>query len=242
MTTALKEQGPVRRSAEVGYESEIHAFGGVDAMGVAHALFHADSRHLLHHLAQRRQDHRRELGLLLGTRLMRAAGQDWYERGDIWARVAAHRAGKHSPEPSPTTVAAVQQLVTATADTDDGPLHAAPAWPATFDHAGRVLAASQVVFPQEHAPTTGLASSSTRLRATTVRQTRRQRHVQRIIQERAEEPHRRQLQREPRPLASPRRFDEMSKISCSGATGGTCRQEELSARFVRDRRKRATKI
>lgn len=34
----------------------------------------------------------------------------------------------------------MQQLVTATDDTDDSPLHAAPAWPATFEHAGRVLA------------------------------------------------------------------------------------------------------
>ncbi|MGH3808096.1 MAG: methyltransferase, FxLD system [Pseudonocardiaceae bacterium] len=140
MVTALREQGAVRRSAEVVYEPEIHAFGGSDAMGVAHALFHADSRHLLAHLAQRRQDHRRELGLLLGTRLMRAAGQDWYEQGDIWARVAAHRADEHSPKPSPTMVAAVQRLVTATADTDDSPLGSAPAWPAAFEHAGRVLA------------------------------------------------------------------------------------------------------
>lgn len=139
MTTALRDQGAIRRSAEVVYEPEIHAFGGADAMAVAHALFHADSRHLLHHLAQRRGDHRRELGLLLGTRLMRAAGQDWYERGDVWARVAAHRADEHAPEPSPTTVAAVQRLVTATTDTEDSPLHAAPAWPAAFEHAGRVL-------------------------------------------------------------------------------------------------------
>ncbi|MGH3792897.1 MAG: thiopeptide-type bacteriocin biosynthesis protein [Pseudonocardiaceae bacterium] len=117
-------------TVEVVYEPEIHTFGGADAMGLAHALFHADSRHLLAHLAQRRQDHRRELGLLLGTRLMRAAGQDWYEQGDIWARVAAHRAAEHSPEPSPTTVSAVRRLVTATADTDDSPLGSAPAWPA----------------------------------------------------------------------------------------------------------------
>ncbi len=209
MTRALKEQGAIRRYAEVVYEPEIHAFGGADAMAVAHALFHADSRHLLHHLAHGSQDHRRELGLLLGTRLMRAAGQDWYEQGDIWARVAAHRAGGHSPEPSPTTVAAVQRLVTAAADTDDSPLRAAPAWPAAFEHAGRVLAdlnhhgnltrglravlahhvlfafnrlgisaghqhllataASQVIFQQQHASTIGLASSSARPGATTVR-------------------------------------------------------------------------
>ena len=42
-------------------------------------------------------DHRRELGLLLGTVLMRAAGQDWYEQGDIWTQVAAHRVTGHHP-------------------------------------------------------------------------------------------------------------------------------------------------
>jgi protein-L-isoaspartate(D-aspartate) O-methyltransferase len=34
----------------------------------------------------------------------------------------------------------VQRLVTAAADTDDGPLHSAPAWPAAFEHTGQVLA------------------------------------------------------------------------------------------------------
>ena len=60
-------------------------------MGVAHALFHADSHHLLRHLAEARQDHRRELGLLLGTAHQRGAGQDWFEQGDMWAQVAVHR-------------------------------------------------------------------------------------------------------------------------------------------------------
>src|SRR6266404_8628167 len=97
---ALMGQGAIRRWAAAIYEPEIRAFGGGDAMDVAHALFHADSRHLLRHLAQARKDHRRELALLLGSLLMRAAGQDWYEQGDIWARVAAHRAaGCHPPGP-----------------------------------------------------------------------------------------------------------------------------------------------
>jgi len=138
---ALMGQGAIRRWAAAIYEPEIRAFGGGDAMDVAHALFHADSRHLLRHLAQARKDHRRELALLLGSLLMRAAGQDWYEQGDIWARVAAHRAaGCHPPGPSPTAVAAVHQLITATAGTDDSPLRSAPAWSAAFQRAGRELA------------------------------------------------------------------------------------------------------
>ncbi len=139
---SLTGQGAIRRWAAAIYEPEIRAFGGTAAMDVAHALFHADSRHLLRHLAQASKDHRRELGLLLGSLLMRAAGQDWYEQGDIWAQVAAHRAaGCHPPEPSPAAVAAaVHRLITATATTDDSPLLSAPAWPAAFQQSGRDLA------------------------------------------------------------------------------------------------------
>ncbi len=111
-------------------------------MALAHDLFHADSRHILHHLAltQARADHRREVGVRLGTRLMRAAGQDWYEQGDVWAQLAAHRTTDPDHEPSPATFAAVQRLVTAAGDTADSPLASAPAWPAAFEHAGRALA------------------------------------------------------------------------------------------------------
>ncbi|MGH3842755.1 MAG: thiopeptide-type bacteriocin biosynthesis protein, partial [Pseudonocardiaceae bacterium] len=141
LTGTLTDQGAIRRWTRAIYEPEIHAFGGADAMGVAHALFHADSRLLLRHLARSRKDHRRELGLLLGTRLMRAARQDWYEQGDIWSNVAAHRvADHHQPDPSPIAVTAAHQLLIAAADTDDSPLRSAPAWPAAFRYAGRELA------------------------------------------------------------------------------------------------------
>ncbi|MDQ2881890.1 MAG: thiopeptide-type bacteriocin biosynthesis protein [Actinomycetota bacterium] len=141
LTGTLIDHGVIRRWTPAIYEPEIHAFGGADAMDVAHALFHADSRHLLRHLAQARKDHLRELGLLLGTQLMRAAEQDWYEQGDIWATVAAHRITDHHPtDPSPTAVAAAHQLITAAADTADSPLRSAPTWPAAFRHAGQELA------------------------------------------------------------------------------------------------------
>jgi len=142
LTTVLMDRGVIRRYAEVSYEPEVHAFGGAEATAVAHDLFHAHSRHVLRHLAlaQAGTDHRRELGLLLGTRLMRAAGQDWYEQGDIWAQLAAHRATDTHGEPSPVMLAAVQRLVTAAGDTDDSPLASAPAWSAAFEHAGQALA------------------------------------------------------------------------------------------------------
>ncbi|MGH3769113.1 MAG: thiopeptide-type bacteriocin biosynthesis protein [Pseudonocardiaceae bacterium] len=141
LTGTLIDHGAIRRWTPAIYEPEIHAFGGDDATDVAHALFRADSRHLLRHLAQARKEHRRELGLLLGTQLMRAAGQDWYEQGDIWANVATHRIPDHHPgDPSPTAVAAVHQLITAAADTADSPLRSAPTWPAAFRHTGQELA------------------------------------------------------------------------------------------------------
>lgn len=64
-------------------------------MDVAHHLFHQDSCHILDHLgsdhAAGSGDKRRELSILLYTTLMRRAGQDWYEQGDIWARFAENR-------------------------------------------------------------------------------------------------------------------------------------------------------
>lgn len=155
MVGELTGQGAIRRWAETIYEPEIHAFGGAEAMGVAHALFHADSHHLLRHLAEARQDHRRELGLLLGTALMRGAGQDWFEQGDMWAQVAAHRvANHHPPEPSRAAVAAVHRLITASADTDTSPLRSALAWPAAFQYVGCDLAdlAQQGALPGAFGP------------------------------------------------------------------------------------------
>lgn len=34
---------------------------------------------------------RREVSILLCSLLMRGAGQEWYEQGDVWARVAQNR-------------------------------------------------------------------------------------------------------------------------------------------------------
>jgi protein-L-isoaspartate(D-aspartate) O-methyltransferase len=139
IAAALYDRGAIRRYAQVVYEPEIAAFGGAAAMDIAHLLFHRDSYHVLHHLA-RHQDHRRELAVLLAGHLLRAAGQDWYEQGDIWTRLAIHRKAQNTPEPSTRTVAAVQRLLTAAADADNSPLRAELAWPTAFDRAGHALA------------------------------------------------------------------------------------------------------
>ncbi|MFJ7911898.1 thiopeptide-type bacteriocin biosynthesis protein [Kitasatospora sp. NPDC096204] len=72
------------------YEPEVHAFGGTEAMDSAHRLFHHDSRGFL--CPGQPRTHLAETSLLLCSLLMHSAGLDWYERGDVWARVAAHRA------------------------------------------------------------------------------------------------------------------------------------------------------
>ena len=70
------------------YEPETAAFGGEASMTAAHALFITDSREA----AQLRQRGDlavgpRELSVLLCTIMMRAAGLEWYEQGDVWHRV-----------------------------------------------------------------------------------------------------------------------------------------------------------
>ncbi|MCY7341859.1 MAG: methyltransferase, FxLD system, partial [Pseudonocardia sp.] len=138
---ALRRSGHVRHVAELVYEPETAAFGGPAAMTAAHELFAADSRHVLNHLARTRgrNDHRRELGVLLAGRLLRAAGLDWYEQGDVWHRLAAHRAPTERPTPTPATVNAVGKLLTAVNDTTSSPLHEVPEWPAAHEQAGRAL-------------------------------------------------------------------------------------------------------
>ncbi len=131
------------------YEPEIHAFGGPEAMAVAHRLFHHDSRALLTHThsshsgAAARQ--RRETSLLLCSLLMRSAHQDWYEQGDVWARVAAHRSPSTgmTPDRARRVSSAVRRLISV--DTDavtsaDAPLAYLAASAAAYASAGKDLA------------------------------------------------------------------------------------------------------
>lgn len=119
------------------YEPETHAFGGPDAMDAAHTLFHHDSRHLLPYLSQNPTD-RRERSLILCTALMRAAGLDLNEQGDVWARVLEHRA--EAPDQPTARDAAtwgrftgdVRRLLTGTARIADD-------WPTAFERTGAAL-------------------------------------------------------------------------------------------------------
>lgn len=93
MTTRLDQlihDGLLRGAVAGIYEPEVHAFGGPQAMDTAHRLWHHDSRHLLTRgPATGRRD--REVSIMLCATMMRAAGLDWYEQGDVWARVGDHR-------------------------------------------------------------------------------------------------------------------------------------------------------
>ena len=93
----MTHDGHIATWIETIYEPEVHAFGGPEAMRLAHRLFHTDSRCILGCLGDVRattsgqRDRRRELSVLLCSALMRSARQDWYEQGDVWARVAEAR-------------------------------------------------------------------------------------------------------------------------------------------------------
>lgn len=142
----LIRQRHIDTATEVIYEPEPHAFGGAEAMACAHDLFHLDSRHLLAYLARSPDSkHRRELSVLLCTILLRSAGLDWYEQGDVWARVADHRdlLGPIPPDQRHTLEAGLRRLMSVRAIPllcDGAPLAFAAEWSAAFATTGRELA------------------------------------------------------------------------------------------------------
>jgi thiopeptide-type bacteriocin biosynthesis protein len=148
----LRDRGEVASWYETLYEPEIHAFGGTDAMAVAHRLFHHDSRCFLDYLHHRTEGTafagHRELSMMLCGVLMRAAGQDWYEQGDIWAQVAKNRID-HSCV-APATLSRIQPKVGRLMSVDAGPasmlvcqgaLRFASEWIREFHEAGKDIGA-----------------------------------------------------------------------------------------------------
>ncbi|TYC10060.1 bacteriocin biosynthesis protein [Actinomadura syzygii] len=124
------------------YEPEVHAFGGHPSMDTAHELFHADSHHLLTFLNSTPTD-RRERSLILLTALMRAAGLEFGEQGDVWARIAEQRAALRGELPDPATWAAftddVRRLLLGRPQPDD----IGNDWLTAFDTAGGQLKAQR---------------------------------------------------------------------------------------------------
>ncbi|MFI1487247.1 methyltransferase, FxLD system [Streptomyces sp. NPDC020747] len=127
------------------YEPEVDAFGGPEAMDVAHALFHSDSRHLLASQPSREHLGRKETAVLLASTMMRGAGLDWFEQGDVWAKVATLRppATPLPPEQAAELVPAMRKLMVADAHglcRPDGPLHGQDEWVTAFERTGAMLA------------------------------------------------------------------------------------------------------
>ncbi len=88
----LASAGLIRRWWRGVYEPEAAAFGGRAGMAVGHRLFHADSRAVLMLAGQEPTAlGLRELSVLLLATLLRAAGLEWYEQGDVWHLVSRER-------------------------------------------------------------------------------------------------------------------------------------------------------
>jgi thiopeptide-type bacteriocin biosynthesis protein len=155
----LTTGGLISRWRQTFYEPETVAFGGRSGMDVAHNLFCSDSSNILDYLRLPQPTMgRRELSVLPRSALFRSAGQEWFECGDIWHRVARMRP---SPTDIPTDRLAelVESLrILLTCDTrptsalfgTSGPLAFAAPWAAAFDQAGHALstAASEGVLEQ----------------------------------------------------------------------------------------------
>ncbi len=143
----LAEEGVVERWTSAVYEPETEAFGGPEAMEVAHRLFHADSRHLLARAAEPGPP---TLGpaesvVVLVSAMFRAAGLDWYEQGDVWARFALQRNVPDPVDPGRArdlTRAAqhLMRLDTRALAHDGAPLAGRGGWIDAFEKAGQNLA------------------------------------------------------------------------------------------------------
>lgn len=142
---ALIADGYIKGWTEIIYEPEVHAFGGAEAMASAHRLFHRDSRSLLDHLQVDAGKYRHEISLMLCSLLMRSAGLDWYEQGDVWVRVSAHRALPPGTERNSRDRlhTAVHRLISVNGEDlicTGGPLAHIAGWAGAYTDAGRELA------------------------------------------------------------------------------------------------------
>jgi thiopeptide-type bacteriocin biosynthesis protein len=149
----LSVAGHVERWSETIYEPEQAVFGGRLGISVAHDLFSADGCAILDYLRRAAADGgaqvligRRELSALLCSTLMRAAGQEWHEQGDVWLRVARMRPTTSTISRGwQRTIARLTQLMTASTEPsgepfgEGGRLSFTAPWFAAFADAGRAL-------------------------------------------------------------------------------------------------------
>ncbi|MER7579578.1 methyltransferase, FxLD system [Kitasatospora sp. NPDC097691] len=143
----LVEDGLVKRWTTVIYEPEAHAFGGSEAAEVAHRLFHTDSKHLMARAVEPGPSAlgRSETVVVLVSAMLRAAGLDWYEQGDVWGKFAMLRDAPApvSPVRAATLTAAMNHLMrldTWALTRDTAPLAHHGSWVHAFQQAGQDLA------------------------------------------------------------------------------------------------------
>jgi len=145
---ALARATPSLSWTSVTYEFESLAFGGDTGTTAACDLFHADSHHLLRWLGNpNRSLGQRETSILLSGALLRGAGLDWFEQGDVWARVAALRPHQATVPEVPGHAGslhdAMRTLMTADSHALCDPAQAGPLpgyreWFTAFGHAGQM--------------------------------------------------------------------------------------------------------
>ena len=139
----LRDSGHLTAVTGAVYEPEERAFGGPAAMTVAHRLFRDDSKHVLDYLARTAAEpairRRRELAIILPSAMLRAAGLDWHEQGDVWATAASHR---EPPASLPAISGTMTTLMTGTAvlAQNGNPGGITAGWERAFTTAGRDLA------------------------------------------------------------------------------------------------------
>ncbi|MFD7958439.1 methyltransferase, FxLD system [Streptomyces ardesiacus] len=120
------------------YEPETHAFGGLEGMEVAHEVFCADSPAAL---AETGTPGARERSVMLLSAMIRGAGLDPFESGDVYARWVALRPPVASPQGPALekAVSAMRRLMNADAALRPA---AEPGWVervVAFEDAGRRL-------------------------------------------------------------------------------------------------------
>lgn len=145
----MHSRGLLAAWTETLYEPEAAAFGGAVGIQTAHRLFHGDSSAVLRYLAGTGPAlGRRETSLLLLSTLLRGAGLEWTEQGDVW-----HRVGQYRPPGTDTrrqreegTLWKVRRLMLVdagparTITAVGSPLDALSPWVLAFHEAGRALA------------------------------------------------------------------------------------------------------
>ncbi|MFJ6382763.1 methyltransferase, FxLD system [Kitasatospora sp. NPDC092039] len=144
---SLVEEELLTGWATVIYEPETEAFGGAEALEISHRLFHTDSRHLLARAAEPNPPAlgRTETVVVLVSAMLRAAGLDWYEQGDVWAQFAILRDAPKPviPNRRATLTGAMRHLMrldTRALTRDATPLAHHGGWVHAFEQAGQDLA------------------------------------------------------------------------------------------------------